>query len=292
MFDDHDIQRCRDLLRQANAVLIAAGAGLAVEAGIDYMDTKSFARDFPGMVKLGFHRRAELMGYSDWSPELKWGYLAANVNQVRFQVPPHPVYARLLELVREKDYFVVTSNVDGLFTKNGFAEDRLFTPQGDYALMQCQTPCSNAVWPSWPVIERILPKIDPATQKVTDSSVLPRCPNCGEDVIMNVRGGYWFIEDPYREQAGRLDQWLDNNRERDLLVLEIGAGFNTPSVIRWPMERIVHAHPRAHLIRVNLQYPQVPREIAGKSISLQGPAMGAVTAIWKEMGLEKSGALT
>ncbi|MDG4554388.1 MAG: NAD-dependent protein deacetylase of SIR2 family [Candidatus Competibacter sp.] len=291
MFDHHDIQRCRDLLRQANAVLIGAGAGLAVEAGIDYMDTKSFARDFPGMVKLGFRRRAELMGYSDWSPELKWGYLAANVNQVRFQASPHPVYARLLDLVREKEYFVVTSNVDGLFTKNGFAEDRLFTPQGDYALMQCQTPCSNAVWPSWPAIERILPKIDPATQVVTDSSVLPYCPNCGEDVIMNVRGGRWFIEDPYREQAERLDRWLDNSHDRDLLVLEIGAGFNTPSVIRWPMERIVHAHPRAHLIRVNLQYPQVPREIAGKSVMLQGSAMGAVTAIWKEMGLEKFSAL-
>lgn len=288
MFDDHDIQRCCDLLRQANAMLIAAGAGLAVEAGIDYMDTESFARDFPGMVKLGFHRRAELMGYSDWSPELKWGYLAANVNQVRFQASPHPVYARLLDLVREKEYFVITSNVDGLFTKNGFAEDRLFTPQGDYALMQCQTPCSSAVWPSWPVIERILPKIDPATQKVTDSSVLPRCPNCGEDVIMNVRGGHWFIEDPYREQAERLEQWLDNSHDRDLLALEIGAGFNTPSVIRWPMERIVHAHSRAHFIRVNLQYPQVPREIAGQSVSLQGHAMGAVTAIWKEMGLEKS----
>ncbi len=281
MFDHHDIQRCRDLLQAADAVLIAAGAGLAIDAGIDYMDSESFARDFPGMVKLGFRCRAELMGYADWSPELKWGYLAANVNQVRFQTPPHPVYARLLDLVREKDYFVITSNVDGLFLKNGFAEDRLYTRQGDYALMQCQTPCSNAVWPTWPFIEPILPKIDPATQRVTDPNVLPHCPHCGEDVIMNVRGGAWFIEDPYRDQAARLDQWLDRHRTRNLLVLEIGAGFNTPSVIRWPMEHIVYAHPHAHLIRVNKHYPQVPREIADRSIALQGSAMPAITALWE-----------
>ena len=187
---------CRDLLRQANAVLIAAGAGLAVEAGIDYMDTKSFARDFPGMVKLGFHRRAELMGYSDWSPELKWGYLAANVNQVRFQVPPTSGLCPAVGSGAGKGLFRRHFQCGWAVYQERLCEDRLFTPQGDYALMQCQTPCSNAVWPSWPVIERILPKIDPATQKVTDSSVLPRCPNCGEDVIMNVRGGYWFIGTP------------------------------------------------------------------------------------------------
>lgn len=281
MFDAHDIHRCRALLETADAVLIAAGAGLSVDAGIDYMDTESFARDFPGMVQLGFRRRAELMGYSAWSPELKWGYLAANVNQVRFHPALHPVYARLLDLVRDKDYFVITSNVDGLFPKHGFAEDRLYTRQGDYALMQCQTPCSNAVWPTWPFIAPILPQIDPATQRVTDSSVLPRCPNCGEDVIMNVRGGAWFIEEPYREQAARLDRWLDDNHDRELLVLEIGAGFNTPSVIRWPMEHIVHAHPHAHLIRVNMQYPQVPREIAARSIALQASALQAITALWE-----------
>lgn len=288
MFSDHDIQRCCELLHNAQAVLIAAGAGLPVEAGIDYMDTESFARDFPGMVKLGFRRRAELMGYSAWSPELKWGYLAANVNQVRFQASPHPAYHRLLDLVREKDYFVITSNVDGMFAKNGFDENLVFTPQGDYALMQCQTPCSNAVWPTKPVIDRILPRIDPTTQRVTDSSVLPRCPNCGGDVIMNVRGGHWFIEDPYREQAERFYRWLGDRRDRNLLVLEIGAGFNTPSVIRWPMERIVHTHPHAHLIRVNLQHPQVPEEIAARSVALRDRAMQVITAIWKGMGLEQS----
>ena len=283
MLDNKDVERCCELLRNAEFVLVASGSGISVDAGIDYLDTEAFERDFPGMVKLGFCMRAELMGYEDWSPELKWGYLAAHVNQVRFEAPPHRVYGRLLDLVREKDYFVITSNVDGMFAKNGFSEERIFTPQGDYAIMQCQKPCTNATWPTKPIIERILPAINPETQEVTDPGVLPHCPNCGGDVMVNVRGGHWFLEDPYVKQSERFTGWVKHTRGHSLLVIEIGAGFNTPGVIRWPMERIATSHQGAHLIRVNLDRPQVPKEIAGRSVTLKSKSMDAITAIWKAM---------
>jgi len=285
LFSNNDIRKCAELLRDADCVLVGAGAGLSTDAGIDYTDTVSFAQTFPGMVKRGFRMRAELIGYMDWSPELMWGYLAVHVNDIRFQAKPHTVYGRLLDLVRTKDYFVMTSNVDGMFVKNGFSEDRVFTPQGDYALMQCQKPCSNATWPTRPIVDRILPTVDHTTQEVTDPSVIPRCPNCGGPVFMNVRGGYWFIEDPYEEQAERLTRWVQQTQGRRLLAIEIGAGFNTPGVIRLPMERIVHMHPNAHLVRINPQQPQVPKEIADKSVQLKSNAMRAVTAIWKTVGL-------
>jgi NAD-dependent SIR2 family protein deacetylase len=281
MIPEKDIERCCELLSNAEAVLIGAGAGLTTDAGIDYTDKESFARDFPGMVKLGFSMRAELVGFDRWSPDLKWGYLAAHVNQVRFgPLPPVPVYGRLLDLVREKDSFVITSNADGLFARSGFAEERLFTPQGDYALMQCQKPCTSATWPTKPVIEKVLPKIEPATQRITDPGALPRCPNCGGDVMLNVRGGDWFIEEPYREQAERFSGWVRGKADRSLLILEFGSGFNTPGVIRWRMEHIVYANAKAHLVRVNLHYPQVPEEIAGRSVALEAGAMQVISAIW------------
>jgi len=283
--NNKEILKCCNLLRDSDKVLLGAGAGLSADAGIDYMDRESFARRFPGLVKRGFRMKAELMGYGGWSPEVQWGYLALHVNDVRFQAPPHPVYGRLLDLVLNKDYFVITSNVDGMFFKNGFIKDRVFTPQGDYAKMQCQTPCRNDTWPTKPIIDRILPTVDPDGQEVTDPSVIPHCPNCGGPVFMNVRGGHWFIEDPYVNQAERFAKWVHRTQEFSLLVLEIGAGFNTPGVIRRPMERIVYTHPNAHLVRVNLHEPHVPLEISNKSISLQCSAMSAITAIWKAMGM-------
>lgn len=284
MVESSDIQRICELLRDAECVLIAAGAGLSADAGLDYTDKEAFTRRFPALARRGFTMKAELIGYTGWSPAVMWGYLAIHVNDVRFQAPAHPVYLRLLDLVKEKDYFVITTNVDGMFFKSGFAEDRVFTPQGDYALMQCQKPCRNDTWPTRPVIDRILPAVDPSNQQVTDPDVIPSCPNCGGPVFMNVRAGRWFVEDPYEKQRERFASWVRRSEKSHLLVIEIGSGFNTPAVIRWPVEHIVHAHPNAHLVRVNLEWPQVPQEILDKSVRLQCRAMTAVTAVWEAMG--------
>lgn len=277
-----EIGRCNDLLTQAQSVLVTAGSGLSAAAGINYTDTAYFAEHFPGMVRRGFRMQAELMGYSAWHPELKWGYLAANVYQVRFNIGQHPVYQRLLALVEEKNYFVHTSNVDGMFKKNGFDKDRIFTPQGDYARMQCQTPCSEATWESKPILERILPEIDPQTQEVVNNDVLPRCPNCGGDVMLNVRGGNWFIEEPYLGQVEKFRNWIESTRAKRLLIIEIGAGFNTPMVIRWPNEHLVLNHPHADLIRIDLAEPGVPKEIRSKSVTIKNDAMKVISALCEQ----------
>jgi NAD-dependent SIR2 family protein deacetylase len=166
-----------------------------------------------------------------------------------------------------------------MFVRNGFDPDRIFTPQGDYALMQCLKPCRNVTWATKPIIDRILPTVHPTTQEVTDPEVIPRCPHCGGPVFMNVRGGYWFIEEPYKDQSDRFAQWISRTRERRLLIIELGVGFNTPGVIRWPMEHIVYTSPDARLVRVNLDFPQVPEKIAGRSVCIQGRAMEVVTAL-------------
>ena len=280
----HDVV---NLLKTADCVLIGAGAGLSVDAGNDYMDKESFAQNYPELVKLGFQMKAELMGYEVLPPDLEWSYLARHINEARFQPPPQQVYERLFDLVKDKDYFVITSNVDMLFVKNGFDESKIFTPQGDYALLQCLGPCWTKTWETKPIIDNIISNIDPITKKI-DRSISPICPNCGGPAFMNVRGGSWFIEEPYREQAKRFNKWIQKADNCQILVLEIGAGFNTPGVVRWPMEQIVFKFMNSQLIRVNLQYPQVPKEITDKSLIFKTRANDFINSLWKEMVLDSN----
>jgi NAD-dependent SIR2 family protein deacetylase len=276
------IKQVMKLMEAANCVLIGAGAGLSVDAGNDYMDKDSFARKYPELVKLGFQFKAQLMGYEVLPPDLEWSYLARHINEARFQAPPQQVYRRFFDLVKDKDYFVVTSNVDMLFVKNGFDDNKIFTPQGDYALLQCLGPCWTKTWETKQIIDEISSKIDPITKKI-DPSIIPKCPNCGGPVFMNVRGGSWFIEEPYREQSKRFNKWIQKVNNCQLLVIEIGAGFNTPGVVRWPIEQIVFKFENSNLIRVNLQYPQVPKEITEKSLVFKTRAIDFINSLWIEM---------
>jgi len=288
VIDKADVEKTVEWIRSADSILIGAGAGLSADAGADYGDTQLFARNYPGMVKRGFHKKLELIGYTGWSEALKWGYLAQHVNEVRFQATKHPIYEQLLDIVRDKDYFVITTNVDAMFVKNGFDTSNIYTPQGDYAMLQCEAPCTREVWPIKPFVDAILPVIDHRTQEVTDPSVIPRCPNCGGPVFMNVRGGDWFIDEPYLDQAEKYHAWVESKKESHVVLIEIGAGFNTPVWIRWPMEEITYQYPAAKLIRINLLQPDTPSEIAAKSIKFKEKAVTAISAIWNELQQENS----
>jgi NAD-dependent SIR2 family protein deacetylase len=230
--------------------------------------------------------KAQLMGYNLLPPELEWSYLARHITEARFQSPRQDVYRKLLDLVQDKNYFVITSNVDKLFVKNGFKEDKIYTPQGDYALLQCLKPCWTKTWPTKPIIDKILSNINSKTKELNDLSLIPKCPNCGGPVFMNVRGGNWFIEEPYEEEAIRFNTWVKEVKNCGLLVVEIGAGFNTPGVVRWPMEQIVYNYKDSFLIRVNLHYPQIPKEITERSLSFQEKALDFINFVWEEMNTE------
>ena len=125
--------------------------------------------------------------------ELHWAYLAGNARAVRFDPDPNPLYRQLRELEGDTDHFVWTSNVAGLFARNGFAPERVFAPQSDYALHQCATPCTREVWEFEPMAAKLIAATDPATGAVADPAVLPHCPHCGEDVQLNVRLNEAFI---------------------------------------------------------------------------------------------------
>jgi NAD-dependent SIR2 family protein deacetylase len=261
----------RTWLNEADRVLITAGAGLSAAAGYDYGDEDRFRELFPALHRHGL--RSRYMVGVPLPPALLWGYWAVHIDDIRLSTTPNPLYRRLRALVGDTDHWVMTSNVDGLFARSGFNPDRIFSPQGDYGRYQCATPCTPTTWDSKPLVAQLLAACDPATGAVTDPAALPRCPNCGGEIEINVRVGPEFVDTPYLPAGRRLQDWLGTApADTRLLVLEFGAGFNTPGVIRWPGEHLVRHFPQARLVRVNPTHPHTPADLADRALPVPADA--------------------
>ena len=253
-----NLEKAKQAISSADAILIGAGAGMSVPAGIDLMDTESFARNYPAMLEYGFTFGYQLMGYPYHDDRLRWGYLSSSLNNM-LKLGKDKTYQNLLQLVKNKDYFVITTNIDRLFHKNDFSEDKIYTPQGDTFYFQCKLPCTDEVWDAREQIREMAANVDPETQFLTNEDLIPRCPNCGGEVYMNVRSGGFFIDDPYQQGAKNLNNWLKENSQKKLLFLEIGVGYNTPGVIRYPFENMYSQLPHANFIRINSDHSDVPK---------------------------------
>ncbi|MGW5653834.1 NAD-dependent protein deacetylase of SIR2 family [Streptomyces humi] len=257
----------RAWLDESDRVLIAAGAGLSAAAGYDYADAERFKELLPALSRLGFRSRY-LLG-APLPADMMWGYWAVHINDIRHSPDGNPLYRGLRELVGDRDHWVMTSNVDALFTRNGFAPERVFTPQGDYGQLQCTTPCTRRTWPSKPFLDTVVAAYDHETGRVKDRAALPSCPACGGAVFPNVRVGPEFVDDAFLPNGNGMIEWLDATPAGSrLLVLEIGAGYSTPGVIRWPAETITRKTPGARLVRVNPDCPEVPEELADRALSV------------------------
>jgi NAD-dependent SIR2 family protein deacetylase len=280
---DADLEKfatARQWLSEAESVLLASGAGLSAAAGIDYGDKQWFADNFTPMLQYGISTCAEILGGMGLPPLLQWGYLSHQLELVRFGEIDHPVYRLQHEALADRDYFIHTSNVDALYERHGFDAERIYTPQGDYARMQCVQPCTNETWETRAMLRRIRAHTDPKTWQLNDGALLPQCPNCGGPMFMNVRAAHWFLETPYLPQRERLLSWLDASADRRLLVIEIGAGFNTPGVVRWPCEQITEKHANAKLIRVNPLNAEVPDSLRERALSLGCDGQSFVGAVF------------
>ncbi|MGW5690898.1 NAD-dependent protein deacetylase of SIR2 family [Streptomyces asiaticus] len=268
----------RSWLDDADRLLITAGAGLSAAAGYDYGDTKRFEELFPALHRLGLRSRY-LVGVP-LPPALLWGYWAVHIDDIRFDPTPNPLYRQLRTLTSGKDHWVMTSNVDALFARNGFASDRIFTPQGDYGRYQCTTPCTSTTWDTEPLVAQLLAAYDPHTGAITVPAALPRCPHCGGDVEINLRIGPEFVDAPYLPAGRHLQDWLTSaDVGTRLLILEFGAGFNTPGVIRHPGEYLTRAFPHACLVRVNPTHPKVPTDLSDRALAVPADASQLLNAL-------------
>lgn len=255
-------------IREADAVLICAGAGMSNNDGFNvYVSKEDFAQAYPWFPRWGYTTAYECMGlFGDRSIplEAKWGFWLNHFNNMRFVFPVPSQYREVWEMVQGKDHFVYTSNVDGNFERAGFAAENIYTPQGDYAFYQCMRKCRpDAVFESKPLLDSLRPMVD--ERGMLPLASIPKCKYCGGDVFGNVRGGNWFIHQKYDVANRNFVDWIEAKLASrcKLVVLEVGAGFNTPTVTPFPMEAIVRelSHNSASLVRVNPTEPGVPEDL-------------------------------
>lgn len=260
------LQRLKQEIQTADAILIGAGAGLSTSAGFTYTG-KRFAETFADFIsKYGFRDMYSGGFYPFETLEEHWAYWSRYIYINRYQDAPKDTYADLLALVQGKDYFVLTTNVDHCFQKAGFDKHRLFYTQGDYGLWQCSKPCHSKTYDNEEILRRMV-----AEQKDmrVPSELVPRCPVCGAPMSMNLRADSTFVEDEgWHQAAARYQDFIRRHEGMRVLYLELGVGMNTPGIIKYPFWKMVYQNPKAAYACVNLSEAYCPAEIRKRSICI------------------------
>lgn len=260
------IERLKQEIKSADAVVIGAGAGMSTSAGFSYSGERfqQYFSDFE--AKYGFHDMYSGGFYPYDTLEEYWAWWSRMILVNRYEAGVGKPYRDLLELVKDKDYFVITTNVDHQFQLAGFDKKRLFYTQGDYGLWQCSKPCHQKTYDNEEAVRQMV-----ARQKdgKIPSQLIPRCPVCGAPMTMNLRCDMTFVQDNgWYAASGRYEDFLRRHEGMHLLFLELGVGANTPVIIKYPFWQMTAKNPKAVYACVNLGEAICPREIAEQSICL------------------------
>ncbi len=253
-------------IENADSVVIGAGAGLSASAGFVYTGGrfKKYFSDFE--EKYGFHDMYSGGFYPYETQEEFWAYWSRYIYVNRYMDAPKLVYNELLELVKGKDYFVLTTNVDHCFQKAGFDKKRLFYTQGDYGLFQCSAPCDIDTYDNENIVSRMM---NEQKDMKIPSELIPRCPKCGKPLTMNLRSDDKFVEDEgWLKASGRYADFLRTRQNQAILFLELGVGYNTPVIIKYPFWQMTAKNPRAIYACINYGEPVCPNEIERQSICI------------------------
>lgn len=272
------------LLEEADTILIGAGSGLSASTGLNYMDAKLFKEWFPVLAGRGIQTIWEAVT-TYWYPDddnrrAFWAYWANHIQKIRYDAPPGEVYLKLHKLIKRKKHFVITTNVDGQFAKAGFDPELIFGPQGDYGFFQCENPCKHVVYDNQAYIQQMLAHVDQENFLIEETDI-PRCPNCGQYLERNLRIDHHFVEAPHMTNRKAYTDFVNSSVAGKLVIFELGVGFNTPGIIRWPFEKIVLQHPDATLVRINLHDSQIPKEVGQKIVCIQHDIAAVIQDIWQ-----------
>lgn len=281
---DH-ISALRHALEPAEAIIIGAGAGLSTAAGFTYSG-KRFQTYFQDFIKKYQFKDMYTGGFYPYETlQEHWAYWSRYVYINRYMNPPNPVYHKLYDLIKNKDYFVLTTNVDHCFQKTGFDKQRLFYTQGDYGLFQCSVPCHETTYDNEERIRNMvlaqgwqiaadsplyLPEGITAQMSIPEN-LIPYCPKCGRPMSMNLRADDTFVQDEgWHLAARRYEDFLKSYENRKVLFLELGVGNNTPGIIKYPFWRMTAGNPRGVYVCINLGEAVSPKEIEKQSICIDG----------------------
>ncbi|MBR1560322.1 MAG: Sir2 silent information regulator family NAD-dependent deacetylase [Clostridia bacterium] len=289
--DNDNVQRLIDAVRGADAIMLGAGAGLSTAAGYIYTGER-FDRYFGDFAaKYGFDDMYSGGFYPYDAPETFWAFWSRHIWINRYADAPKPVYDDLYAAVKDKDYFVLTTNVDHCFQKAGFDKQRLFYTQGDYGLLQCSKPCSQQTWDNEAIVREmvlaqgftigarneLIPPEGRAPAMAVPAALLPKCPNCGRPMTTNLRSDDRFVEDPgWHAAARRYNAFAAEHVKGRVLYLEIGVGWNTPGIIKFNFWRAVNDNPDATYACLNMRDVRTAAEIVDRSILVAGDSAAII----------------
>lgn len=261
-----NVEKLHAVLEKAEAVIVGAGAGLSTSAGFTYSGERfeKYFQDFAAqyhfsdMYSGGFYPYETLEEY--------WAYWSRYILINRYEDAPKPVYDKLLSLIRDKDYFVLTTNVDHCFQKAGFDKHRLFYTQGDYGLFQCSEPCHQKTYENETAVRQMVQR---QKDRRIPSELIPRCPVCGKPMTMNLRADHTFVEDEgWHLASERYADFLRRHKHMNTLFLELGTGMNTPGIVKFSFWRMAYEWPDAVYACINLNEAYAPKEIQENSICI------------------------
>ena len=280
------MERLKAALQDCDAVVIGAGAGLSTAAGFTYTGERfeKYFSDFA--AKYGIQDMYSGGFFPFATPEEHWAYWSRYIYINRYMDAPKPVYDAILKLVQDKDYFVITTNVDHCFQKAGFDKKRLFYTQGDYGLFQCSEPCCQETFDNEAVILEMVKRQE--DMKIP-SELLPVCPHCGKPMTMNLRSDDTFVEDEgWHRAAERYEDFLRTRTGGKILFLELGVGYNTPVIIKYPFWQMTAKNPNAIYACINQGQAVCLQEIKKQSICIDADIDTVLHKIMSEEDISKS----
>lgn len=277
MISEKYIQESRMLIHEADAILIGAGSGLSSAAGLSY-GGKRFSDNFADYIAKYKLTDMYSSAFYPWPTlEEKWGYFSRHIKMNRFDFEVTKPYKDLLELVKNKEHFVLTTNADALFEKAGFDTSRIFATQGDYTKFQCALACSDTLYDNK---QMVFDMVEQQQDCRIPLELLPICPNCGGELVPHLRiNGYFVENDDWHAASKRYRNFVRNSAHKKLVLLELGVGFNTPSIIRWPFEQLSAKYAKSSFIRVNMDNVESSYPVSGNSVLLKADIAEFVDAL-------------
>ena len=257
-----------ELLSEYDTVVIGAGSGLSSAAGFEY-GGQTFMENFKYMYDSYGYSDMYSAGFHDFDTlEEKWAFWSKMVYLNRYKDGAKQLYKDLYNLIKDKDYFVITTNVDHQFQLSGFDKKRLFYMQGDYGLFQCSYPCHNKTYDNK---DQIIEMMNSIKDNKINSSLIPRCPICNRPMELNLRCDNSFVEDEgWKEGMQRYNNFINKYKNKKVLYLEIGVGYSTPTWIKFPFMQYTYNNKKAKYVVINSENQIIPKEIEIQSVIIKG----------------------
>lgn len=267
----------RTLLREAEAVVVGAGSGMSAAAGLTYAGRR-FQEKFGDFIEhYGMTDMYSAGFYPFSTQEEKWSYWSRHIYYNRYDVRIGKPYLDLLQLVKDRNYFILTTNVDHQFQMAGFPEERIFAVQGDYGLFQCKKACHRQLYDNEKDVRAMVARQENLR---IPTELVPKCPVCGGEMEVNLRCDRFFVEDEAWERAcAGYSSFIRNNRNKKIVFLELGVGMNTPGIIKYPFWQMTDREKNGSYICINQGEAWGPEEIREKSIYVDMDLAKALEAV-------------